>query len=251
MRYLERELEKRQRLGKAAVFAGMSMGTLFAATGCNIIQPLAGMPVDAFDGTKTVLTDTIPEKPLEGDVVAVSPEPQEPDTLITEPLMGLVRMYNDVFDFSAEDYRNLMKDKFMFPEMKHLTVVSGRIEYQMVDRGDVCESLEELTKAAKEFRAPYYRGGEQKMQEDLAALLSVDASKFKGDMEVAFTLNSMGYINEVMIVKGIDKVLDDAVVAVFEKLDWYPAEYELKEAYGSQSFECRCVQKIHFPIKND
>ena len=49
VRYLERELEKRQRLGKAAVFAGMSLGTLFASTGCNIIQPLAGMPMDAFE----------------------------------------------------------------------------------------------------------------------------------------------------------------------------------------------------------
>ena len=36
VRYLERELEKRQRLGKAAVFAGMSLGTLFATTGCDI-----------------------------------------------------------------------------------------------------------------------------------------------------------------------------------------------------------------------
>ena len=39
VRYLERELEKRQRMGKAAVFAGMSLGTLFAATSCNNNAP--------------------------------------------------------------------------------------------------------------------------------------------------------------------------------------------------------------------
>ena len=33
VRYLERELEKRQRLGKAAIFAGMTIGTAITAAG--------------------------------------------------------------------------------------------------------------------------------------------------------------------------------------------------------------------------
>ena len=75
VRYLERELEKRQRMGKAAVFAGMTIGTLFAATGCGpFVQPLAGMPVDAFDSTKVVQSDTVPEQPLAGDVEAIAPD---------------------------------------------------------------------------------------------------------------------------------------------------------------------------------
>ena len=35
VRYLERELEKRQRLGKAAVFAGMTLGTAINAASCG------------------------------------------------------------------------------------------------------------------------------------------------------------------------------------------------------------------------
>lgn len=83
VRYLERELEKRQRMGKAAVFAGMSIGTLFAATGCfHIVQPLAGMPVDAFDSSeRTQITDTIPE-PLPGDVEMVIPDTTDLDSLL-------------------------------------------------------------------------------------------------------------------------------------------------------------------------
>lgn len=74
VRYLERELEKRQRMGKAAVFAGMTIGTLFAATGCGpFVQPLAGMPMDAFDSTKAAQMNTIPE-PLAGDVEAIVPD---------------------------------------------------------------------------------------------------------------------------------------------------------------------------------
>ncbi len=163
VRYLERELEKRQRLGKAAVFAGMSMGTLIAASGCQVIQPTAGMPVDAFNGTEVVQSDTIPEKPLEGDVVADNPEPQKPDTLITEPLMGLVMMYNNTFEFNAEDYQALMKDKFVFPEMQHLSVIGGNIEYRHVGDGERYENLEQFIQGVEEFRAPYYSGGEQKM----------------------------------------------------------------------------------------
>jgi len=76
VRYLERELEKRQRMGKAAVFAGMSLGTLFAATSCgtnmSVIEPLAGEPYVP----DTTECKHIPDEPflLEGDVVAPVPD---------------------------------------------------------------------------------------------------------------------------------------------------------------------------------
>ena len=85
MRYLERELEKRQRVGKAAMFAGLAVGTLFATTSCDRIipQPLEGdvpyipdsteMPNDSIPG------DSIPEEAilLEGEVMAPTPETTE------------------------------------------------------------------------------------------------------------------------------------------------------------------------------
>ena len=78
VRYLERELEKRQRLGKVAVFAGLSLGTIVAATGCGPFQPTAGMPMDP-DSTQVVqCDDTIPEEPLAGEVMV-----EIPDTLKT------------------------------------------------------------------------------------------------------------------------------------------------------------------------
>ena len=78
VRFLERELEKRQRMGKVAVFAGLSLGTIFAATGCtHIVQPLAGMPMKP-DSVEVVAPDTI-EEPLPGDVMIEIPDTlQEP-----------------------------------------------------------------------------------------------------------------------------------------------------------------------------
>ena len=43
VRYLERELEKRQRLGKAAVFAGMSLGTLLTAAR-SLTRTMSSLP---------------------------------------------------------------------------------------------------------------------------------------------------------------------------------------------------------------
>ncbi len=74
VRYLERELEKRQRLGKVAVFAGLSLGTIVAATGCGPFQPTAGMPMDPPDSTVVCQDDTIPERPLAGDVMIEIPD---------------------------------------------------------------------------------------------------------------------------------------------------------------------------------
>jgi len=82
VRYLERELEKRQCLGKAAVVAGLSVGTLFAATSCKEPQQI------------------VEPRPLAGDVVVEVPVDtaktiNAPDTVPTQqfmdepPLMGI------------------------------------------------------------------------------------------------------------------------------------------------------------------
>ena len=56
VRYLERELEKRQRLGKAAIFAGMTLGTAITAASCGpLISPPNGMMENPRDSIVDVL----------------------------------------------------------------------------------------------------------------------------------------------------------------------------------------------------
>ena len=79
VRYLERELEKRQRLGKAAIFAGMTIGTAITAASCGLlISPPNGMmehPRDNIVATDTIRNDSA-EEPilLEGEVMAPVPD---------------------------------------------------------------------------------------------------------------------------------------------------------------------------------
>ena len=98
VRFLERELEKRQRIGKAAVFAGIAVGTLFTATSCDrvIPRPLEGDVPKIPDSTEMPNPDdSIPDKAilLEGDVLAPEPDsvPIDPDEerLEGDPLVPL------------------------------------------------------------------------------------------------------------------------------------------------------------------
>ena len=79
VRYLERELEKRQRMGNAAVFAGMTIGTAITAAGCGpLVSPPNGMmehPRDTFVAADTIRNDSVEEPfELEGDVMAPVPD---------------------------------------------------------------------------------------------------------------------------------------------------------------------------------
>ena len=80
VRYLERELERRQRMGKAAIFAGMTLGTAITAASCGPFAPtLNGMLVGPED-TITTTTDTVRNESvdepylLEGDVMVTLPD---------------------------------------------------------------------------------------------------------------------------------------------------------------------------------
>jgi ferredoxin len=75
VRYLERELEKRQRLGKAAVIAGMAVGTMLTATSCDKIlpRPLEGDVPYIPDSTEFP-NDSIPSDSIPDDVILLENE---------------------------------------------------------------------------------------------------------------------------------------------------------------------------------
>ena len=100
VRYLERELEKRQRMGKAAVFAGMTIGTAITAASCGSpVSPTVGLvalPTDSITAIDTVRNDGV-DKPFlfEGDVVSTVPDSLEVVEWDTE---GFVEPWRDEYD---------------------------------------------------------------------------------------------------------------------------------------------------------
>lgn len=235
VRYLERELEKRQRMGKVAMIAGISLGTMISATSCDSVEPMV-------------------REPLAGDVVAEMTDPPQPhiaDTTEEMPrLMGIVRMLRMEYGFDEDVYKRLLKDHFVFPDMEKLSVIGGVLPYEHVADGTECNTFEKLIEATREFRAPSYPGGEQQLLKDLADGLKEKPirGRYNGVMEVAFTVTPDGDVENVMIENSLDLNLDAAVIAIFQGMKWRPARYELKDGYASL-FECRCVQKILFPLE--
>ena len=82
VRYLERELEKRQRMGKVAVIAGLSLGTMLTASSCNQVIPPA--------------TGIVPNPNVPDSTECLAPDTTDPDYLY--PLAGDVLVPDDTIE---------------------------------------------------------------------------------------------------------------------------------------------------------
>ena len=217
VRYLERELEKRQRMGKAAVVAGLSVGLLGASQ-----MALA----------------------------------QQPDTIFPKPdydectLRGHVATYGEIVlvKYDPLAYREVM-DLFAPSMMKNLTVVGGNLETPESWVYIYEKEFVELVKAnTKNFYAPQFEGGESGLLEFISQNLGKNADgNAYGDMEVAFTVEPNGKLSHIDIIKGVNEQLDAQVAVLFKFMEWKPAIWELNSG-EKIPFACQCVQKLHFPM---
>ena len=210
VRYLERELEKRQRMGKAAIFAGMTIGTAITAAGCGpLVQPNAGMPMDPNDtvvATDTVRNDSVDEPfLLEGDVLA-----PEPDTM------------------KAEEKKTACKKD------EQLEIVGG-IEDDYVTPGLVELDLDELAKEGPDERGiyqiveqmPEFPGGEEAIREFVAKNIqypqkAIDAGAY-GRVFVGFVIEPDGSVSNVTLLRGIGFGCDEEAMRVVKMMPkWKP-----------------------------
>ena len=231
VRYLERELEKRQRMGKAAVVAGLSVGLLGASQVALAQQP-----------------DTIPSRNdsiviLEGYVV---PKVQQPDAM----LMGKIP-YSPFYHFDPMELlaKPELMDLFSFPDLKDLSIVGFDLEFPFdVTSSDITSLTDYIKENTKGFYAPIYLYGESSMLEFISQNLgkNADGNAF-GDMEVAFTVEPNGKLSHIDIIKGVNEQLDAQVAALFKFMEWKPAIWELNSG-EKIPFACQCVQKLHFPM---
>lgn len=213
VRYLERELEKRQRLGKAAVFAGMSLGTLFAATSCNNgvpnPEPLAKEPYvsDTTEMTNdSIPNDTMPDEPflLEGDVVAPVPDTMKAEEKKTACKSGIELVIpGDIVE--VDD----VTEGFIAPEV-------GEVENS--DMMDVYTIVEQM---------PAFPGGEEKLIEFVSKNVEYPQEAkeegVQGRVFVGFVVEKDGSVGDVKLLRGIGHGCDEEAVRVVKMLPkWKP-----------------------------
>ena len=221
VRYLERELEKRQRLGKAAMVAGLSVGLLSSSQVALAQQP---------DSLNVNQPD---EEMIWGGEVPI--------------VMGKIPL-TSYYHFDPIRYRRVM-DMFDFSGMRNLSVVGFDLESpDGVEYVNADDYVTVLINNSLAFYVPQFEDGESDLLEFISQNLGKNADgNSYGDMEVAFTVEPNGHLSHIEIIKGINEKLDAQVAALFKFMEWKPAIWEQKSE-DKFPFACQCVQKLHFPM---
>ena len=223
VRYLERELEKRQRLGKAAMVAGLSVGLLSSSQVALAQQP------------DTISSENIKESSLRGEV----------------PIMMGKMPFSPFYHFEPMELlaNPELVDLFSFPDLKDLSIVGFDLEFPFdVSSSNITSLTTYIKENTKGFYAPFYMYGEASMLEFISQNLGKNADgNAYGDMEVAFTVEPNGHLLHIDIINGVNAQLDAQVAALFKFMEWKPAIWEQKSE-DKFPFACQCVQKLHFPM---
>ena len=214
VRYLERELEKRQRMGKAAIFAGMSLGTLFAATSCDIpiMSPVRGevprIPEPIEISNDTTQSDTITDEPflLEGDVLAPAPDTVKEDIGKEKKTLCPSDMLLEIVGGIEDDE---VTEGLIVPEV-------GEVENS--DFVDVYTIVEQM---------PAFPGGEEKLIEFVSKNVEYPQEAkeegVQGRVFVGFVVEKDGSVGDVKLLRGIGHGCDEEAVRVVKMLPkWKP-----------------------------
>ena len=216
VRYLERELEKRQRMGKAAMVAGLSVGLL---------------------STSQVALAQQPEK-----IDNEAPEEEE--------LMGLVAHRYPQVCYYADSTRRDVLDLLVSPDMKNLSVVGCTLDVTEYTSMGEAEMWKYLKESATQIHGPsFYRN-----ENDLLVLIALELDEsvpqdVEGDVEIAFKVDSKRHVSDVKILKGINKQIDSELVRIFEseRMGFESAVWQL-DWKEQLIVSCDCVLTIHFPL---
>ena len=219
VRYLERELEKRQRLGKAAMVAGLSVGLMASSQVALAQQP-------------EVIDKGAPE---------------------SEEIMGLVAHKFPQVYYLVDSTRKDILDLLVSPNMKHLSVVECAMDVSKYTSMGEAEMWKYLKESATQIHGPSFDRNEN----DLLALIAMELdesipSDVEGDVEIAFKVDSKRHVSDVRILKGINEQIDSQLVRIFEskKMGFDSGVWQL-DWKEQLIVSCNCVLTIHFPLDFD
>lgn len=213
VRYLERELEKRQRMGKVAVIAGLSLGTMLTASSCANPGPQVTGKVPAYsDPTEkpndSVPDDTIPDDAylLEGDVLA--------------PELDSTEMDSDEDEFGRLEGEPAVSDS------NEKTVLDECVAPVM---GEVADPEREVFTIVEQM--PEFPGGQDSLDKYIKENMRYGEmiSKYQADaigrIFVNFIVEPDGSITNVKVVRGIYEHYDEEAVRVVKSMPrWKPGK---------------------------
>ena len=216
VRYLERELEKRQRLGKAAVFAGMSLGTLFATTGCDINTPHPQEDDSVAPDTTEMqnLNDAVSNDTLlfEGDVVGLEADTVENDKRTACKSSEPLKIPGDVIVVDEAVGEDVTEG---FVESFAPSPIEGEVEDP---ENDVYQIVQEM---------PKFPGGDKELFQFVADHIKYPEEAKKAGTEgrvyVGFIVEPDGSLSDFKVLRGIGHGCDEEALRIVESMPkWQP-----------------------------
>ena len=238
VRYLERELEKRQRLGKAVMISGMALTSMLGMSSCGNNGTSSNKAADPQPTDNMEITDDssdiiVSERPLAGELVADSASSRPACSSFNLEIPG------DVIevlpgDIIMEPPKKVSKDvgetdslliQMQSDRQNMMNVNSDEDEYFV--NGDV-ESADDIFDAFMFVeQMPEFPGGEDEMmkfvQDNVVYPQQAKDAGVEGRVFVNFIVETDGSVSDVKVLRGIGHGCDEAAVEVVKSMPkWKP-----------------------------
>ena len=218
VRYLERELAKRQALGKAAVFSGMAMSSLMGMVAC-------GNSTNKPDIDNEKMSDTVAVSSCEPqalDSVVLSDTVSKTDSISETKNVGCyLEPEYDGFDWEWESFLE-SEGKEDTLDITKQTDIAQQPDTMLVEQDE-----EELLGVIEE--TPEFPGGIVKLAEYIYNNIkypqeAIDAG-IEGRVFLSFMVEEDGSITEVKVMKGLGYGCDEEAVRVVSNMPkWKPGK---------------------------
>lgn len=200
VRYLEQQLERRRRAGKAISLLGISAGVISSMTACgNTGKPSEGRELS--EQVQVVDTNkTQPEAVLIGDI----------DTILKEEASN-----------AAVKYDTILK-----PDT-HSVAVSQEPEAAII--GEVAPDPEDTLEVV--HKMPEFPGGQEALMkyldENLDKIPTYQGNGIQGRVIIGFVVGKDGSIINPRVLRSVDPFLDKEAIRVVKSMpNWIPGELE-------------------------
>ena len=210
VRYLERELEKRQRLGKAVMISGMALTSMLGMSSCGNNGTSSNKASDPQPTDNMEITDDssdiiVSERPLAGELVADSASSRPACSSFNLEIPG------DVADGLPDDISDDDED------MEYYTpgYVEGEINNDVSDVYLITEQM------------PEFPGGKDEMmkfvQDNVVYPQQAKDAGVEGRVFVSFIVETDGSVSDVKVLHGIGHGCDEVAVEVVQSMPkWKP-----------------------------
>lgn len=207
VRYLERELEKRQRLGKAVMISGMALTSMLGMSSCGNNSASTNkasnpQPTDNMEITDDSSDIIVSERPLAGELVA--------DSASSRPACSSFNLEipDDVADGLPDD----------------ISDDDGNMEYY-ISEGEIVEEFLDVYRITDQM--PEFPGGEDEMmkfvQDNVVYPQQAKDAGVEGRVFVSFIVETDGSVSDVKVLHGIGHGCDEVAVEVVQSMPkWKP-----------------------------